>query len=94
MNTKTYTYTSKIYPADRGGAYTIFPYNIRQEFGKGKAKVHVTFDGHPYDGSVVNMGVKDSNGDICYIVGIRKDIQQAIGKSIGDQVEMTLQERE
>ena len=32
---------------DKGGAYIIFPYDIRQEFGKGRVKVHATFDGHP-----------------------------------------------
>ncbi|WP_398577530.1 DUF1905 domain-containing protein [Streptococcus parasuis] len=36
----------------------IFPYDIRQEFGKGRVKVHATFDGHPYDGSIVDMGMK------------------------------------
>ncbi len=42
-----------------GGAYIIFPWDIRQEFGKGRVKVHVTFDDVPYDGSIVNMGIKD-----------------------------------
>ena len=25
---------------DNGGAYVIFPWNIREEFGKGRVKVH------------------------------------------------------
>ncbi|MGT2832040.1 DUF1905 domain-containing protein [Streptococcus halotolerans] len=92
---KLYEYQSKIYSAaQKGGAYTIFPYNIRTEFGKGRVKVHVTFDGHPYDGSIVNMGVKDDQGDIAYIIGIRKDIQKAIDKTIGDTVTITVQERD
>ena len=51
----------------KGGAYVIFPWDIRAVFGKGRVKVHATFDGIPYDGSIVNMGVKDSQGNICYI---------------------------
>ena len=44
---------------DKGGAYIIFPYDIRQEFGKGRVKVKASFDGIPYEGSIVNMGLKD-----------------------------------
>ena len=29
-------------------------------------KVHATFDGVPYEGSIVNMGVKDEIGDLRY----------------------------
>ena len=36
---------------EKGGAYVVFPWNIREEFGKGRVKVHATFDGIPYDGS-------------------------------------------
>ena len=43
-------------------------------------KVHATFDGAPYDGSVVNMGVKNADGSVCYIIGVRKDIRSRIGK--------------
>lgn len=34
---------------EMGGAYVAFPYDIRVEFGKGRVKVHATFDGEPYD---------------------------------------------
>ena len=43
---------------DNGGAYVIFPWNIREVFRKGRVKVHAAFDGIPYDGSIVNMGGK------------------------------------
>ena len=59
---------------ENGGAYVIFPWDIRKEFGKGRVKVHATFDGVPYDGSVVNMGVKGENGEICYVIGVLDDI--------------------
>lgn len=87
MNDKIYEYDTKICEAEsKGGAYVAFPYNVREEFHAGRAKVHVEFDGEPYDGSVVNMGVKNSDGSICYIIGIRKDIRQKIGKQPGDLV--------
>lgn len=95
MNPKIYEFESLIYDAgNTGGAYIIFPYDIREEFGRGRVKVHVTFDGEPYDGSIVNMGVKDEMGNICYIIGIRKDIRTRIGKQPGSKVFVTVKERE
>lgn len=95
MNNKIYEYESLIYEADqKGGAYVIFPYDIRKEFGKGRVKVHATFDGEPYDGSIVNMGVKNEDGSICYLIGIRKDIRVKIGKQPGDCVRIVVRERE
>lgn len=92
---KEYQFTAEILASEvgKGGAYVIFPYDIREEFGRGRVKVHATFDGTPYDGSIVNMGVTDSEGRICYILGVRKDIRQTIGKIIGDTVEVHLHER-
>lgn len=78
---------------EKGGAYVVFPWNIREEFGKGRVKVHATFDGIPYDGSIVNMGVKYEDGSICYILGILKSIRIQLGKGDGDTVHMVIQER-
>lgn len=78
---------------DMDGAYVEFPYGIRTEFGKGRVKVHATFDGEPYEGSIVNMGAKNEDGSICYIIGIRKDIRAKIDKLPGDQVHVTITER-
>ena len=91
---KTYEYEAIIMPADKGGAYVAFPYDIKAEFGKGRVKVHAAFDGEPYDGSIVNMGVKNADGSVCYIIGIRKDIRAKINKQIGDTVLVTIKERE
>ena len=76
---------------DQDAAYIIVPIDIRKVFGKGRLRVHATFDGAPYDGSVVNMGVKDENGNICYILGLRKDIRRKIGKQAGDCVQVTIE---
>ena len=85
---KDYKFESQIYASEvgKGGAYIIFPYDIREEFGKGRVKVRATFDGVDYQGSIVNMGVKNEDGSICYILGIRKDIRKKIEKDIGDTV--------
>ena len=92
MNQKTYEYDGVIQSTEtgRGGAYVTFPYDIRTEFGKGRVKVHATFDGEPYAGSVVNMGVKNPDGSVCYIIGVRKDIRAKIGKQAGEQVRVTI----
>ena len=95
MKQRIYEYEAVVCDEGRnGGAYVNFPYDIRKEFGRGRVKVHVAFDGEPYDGSIVNMGVKNADGSICYIIGIRKDIRSKIGKQPGDMVNVTIREQE
>jgi len=78
---------------DQDGAYIAVPIDIKSEFGKGRLPVYATFDGEPYSGSIVNMGVKNPDSSICYIIGIRKDIRAKIGKQPGDKVNVTIRER-
>lgn len=68
-------------------AFVEVPIDIRQVFGKGRLLVHATFDGVPYDGQIVKMGLP------CYIIGVRKDVRKAIGKSFGDTVHVKFCER-
>jgi hypothetical protein len=93
INGKIYEYEAVIQSADKGGAYVIFPHDIRVEFGKGRVKVNATFDSEPYEGSVVNMGVKNADGSICYIIGILKEIRVKIKKQPGDTIKVTIRER-
>ncbi|MDO5400048.1 MAG: DUF1905 domain-containing protein [Eubacteriales bacterium] len=94
MNDKLYEFDAVIQAVpEKGGAYVIFPYDLRAEFGRGRVKVAATFDGEPYQGSVVNMGLKNPDGTVCYILGIKKDIRAKIGKQPGDRVHVTLRER-
>lgn len=79
---------------DVDGAYVIFPYDVRKEFGKGRIKVHATFDGVPYDGSIVNMGLKHEDCSICYIIGITKDMRKRLDKKPGDTVMVTMSVRD
>lgn len=78
---------------DMDAGYIVVPVDIRKEYGVGRLKVEATFDGVPYSGSVVNMGVKDADGNICYIIGITKAIRQKIGKTFGDSVEVAITPR-
>jgi len=93
MGKEIYEFDAVIQPVEKGGAYVAFPFDIREEFGRGRVFVHATFDGEPYDGSIVNMGVKNADGSICYIIGILKDIRVKIGKQPGDSVHVTVKER-
>ena len=94
MNKKVYKYDAVIQSSEsgKGGAYVPFPYDVRAEFGKGRVKVNATFDGQPYKGSLVNMGVKNADGSVCYIIGVLKDIRAKIGKQPGDSVRVTIKE--
>ena len=70
------------------GAYIEIPFDVKEEFGKGRVKVSATFDGHPYDGSLVRMKTP------FHIIGVRKDIRAAINKQAGDMIHVTIKERE
>jgi len=72
-------------------AFVRVPYDLRKEFGKGRLKVEASFDGVPYSGSIVNMGVKDERGGVCYVIGVTKAIRRQIGKSFGDEVEVAFE---
>lgn len=88
---KKFEYDTLIHEnSDNGGAYVIFPWDIRQVFGKGRIKVHAEFDGIPYDGSIVNMGVRNPDGSVCYIIGVLKAIRRKLNKKDGDKVHVLI----
>ena len=73
---------------DKGidAAYVAIPFDVEKEYGtKGMVKVKATFDGHPYRGVLANMGTG------CHIIGVRKDVRAAIGKNIGDTVNVEIE---
>jgi hypothetical protein len=95
MNRALYEFTAEIKKVpDSDGAYIEFPYDIKKEFGKGRVKVNAKFDEESYNGSIVNMGVKNNDGTICYIIGIRKDIRKKINKHCGDTINVKIKELE
>lgn len=72
---------------DMDAAFVEVPFDIKALFGKGRLLVNATFDGEPYCGQIVRMGLP------CHIIGVRKDIRKKIGKSFGDTVHVTFMER-
>ena len=84
---QTFTAEIKKVP-DIDGAYVEIPFDVKAFYGKGRVKVRATFDGEPYDGSLVRMKTPG------HILGLRKDIRAKIGKQPGDTVTVTLEERE
>ncbi len=77
---------AEIREAPRGGAYVEIPSDALPLLGgTGRVKVKATFDGVPYRGSIVPMGG-------VHVLGLQKAIREAIGKSIGDTVHVTLEE--
>ena len=77
-----------------GGAYVAFPGDVRAIFGKGRVKVRASFDGVPYEGSVVNMGLKNPDGSVCYIIGVLKAIRRQLDKGDGDILHVVIEERD
>lgn len=88
MNNKVYEFEAEIKKVPGiDGAYIEIPFDVKAEFGKWRVPVTATFDGEPYEGSLVKMKTP------CHIIGIRKEIRGKIGKQPGDVVKVTIQER-
>jgi hypothetical protein len=74
---------------DLDAAFIEFPYDVEQEFGtKGQVKVLATFDGYEYRGSLAKMGYP------VHRLGLTKEIRNAIEKSWGDTVHVTVKKDE
>jgi hypothetical protein len=81
-----HTFQAIIVDAGGGGAFVRIPFDVEKVFGKKRVPVSASIDGVPYRGTLVRMG------EPCHILIILKEIRLAIGKSIGDTVEITLLE--
>ncbi len=88
---KNFTFTATICEGGGGGAFVPVPIDIKAEYGKGRLKVNATFDDVPYVGSIVNMGYKNEDGSVCYILGILKSIRTKLCKGIGDDVDVAIE---
>ena len=95
MSERKYEYDAMLHEEpDDGGAWVAFPWDLRQAFGKGRVRVHASFDGIPYDGSIVNMGMRNADGSVCYVIGVRKAIRQALGKGEGEVLHVVIEPAE
>ena len=72
--------------AQGGGAFVTVPFDVEQVFGKKRAPVRATIDGQPYRGSLVRMGGPG------HILGVLKEIREKIGKGVGEEVEVVVEE--
>ena len=71
--------------APRGGAYVrVPPEEVERLGGDGRIPVRATFDGVDYRGSIVRMGEES-------VLGVLKQIREGLGKSPGDEVEVTVE---
>src|SRR5688572_12629983 len=87
MNTNTFQEFSAIIEQhkDMDAAYVTFPFSVPEIYGtKGQVKIIATFDGVEYQGSLAPMGTG------CHVLGIRKEIRKKIGKTFGDEVQVTI----
>ncbi len=72
---------------DVDAAFILFPYDVQKIFGtRGQVKVKVTFDGYPYRGILSVMG----GGQ--HAILLRKDVRKAIAKTIGDKVNVVVEQ--
>lgn len=71
----------------RGGVWVIVPFDVQEVYGtRGQVKIKATIDGVPYRGSIAPMG----GGK--HILGVKKEIREALGKTIGDTVHIVLEQ--
>jgi hypothetical protein len=84
--TKKHTFTATIISAGGGGAYVPIPFDVEEAFGKKRVPVQALINGETYRGTLVRMG------EPYHILIVLKGIRQKIGRDIGDEVEVVLEE--
>lgn len=81
---KSESFSAPIERARSGGAFVRVPFDVEAVFGMKRVPIVATIDGVEYRGSLVRMGAE------CHVLGVLKDIQAQIGKSVGDVVSVTV----
>ena len=79
-------FVATIQDAGSGGAYVEIPFDVESVFGSKRPKVKAMIDGVSYRGTLVRMGTD------CHLLLILKSTREQIGKTFGDEVEITLEE--
>ena len=84
--TKKHTFTATIQNAGGGGAFVEVPFDVEEAFGSKRPKVKAMIEGVPYRGLLTRMGTE------YHMLIILKEIREQIGKTFGDEVEITIEE--
>ena len=71
--------------ASGGGAFVEVPFDVEAAFGSKRPKVKALIEGVSYRGILTRMGTE------CHILGIRKEIREQIGKTFGDEIQVTVE---
>jgi hypothetical protein len=80
-----HTFTAVIQNAGGGGAFVEVPFDVEAVFGSKKPKIKAMIEGIPYRGTLVRMGTE------CHLLLILKGIREQIGKTFGDEVNITVE---
>lgn len=90
MNKKIYEFDAIIKTMDdTNGAFVEFPYDVKEEFNKGRVKVIATFDSIEYNKALLAKWKTER-----HITIIPKEIREKLKKDINDTVKVTIIERE
>jgi len=79
-----HSFEAEILASDGGGAYVEIPFDVEAAFGRKRVPVNATFDGVPYQGTLVRMGGP------AHLLIVVKEIRGKIGKQPGDRVTVTV----
>ena len=85
---KKHTFTATIQNASGaggGGAFVEVPFDVEEVFGAKRARVKASIEGVPYRGLLVRMGGPS------HILIILKGIREQIGKTFGDEIQVTVE---
>jgi len=80
------TFRAIIESAGGGGAYVSIPFDVEQVYGRKRVQVQATIDGEPYRSTLLRMGTPS------HFLIVLKEIREKIGKGVGDEVEVILEE--